>query len=46
MATKLKVVTELVQNGRVAVLRMQNGDNRIAPGFISDFHSALDEVER
>ena len=41
-----RVFFELIRNGRVAVLRMQSGDNRIAPNFLSDFHKALDEIEK
>lgn len=41
-----RVITELVQNGRIAVLRMQCGDNRIHPEFLREFHNALDEVEK
>lgn len=45
-ASKLRVITEFIQNGRIAVLRMQSGENRIAPEFLRDFHNALDEVEK
>ena len=40
------VVVEFVENGRVAIVRMQHADNRVNPKFIKDFNSALDEVER
>jgi hypothetical protein len=28
------------------VLRMQNGENRINPAFIEEFHARLDQVEQ
>lgn len=43
---KRVVVVEFVENGRVAIVRMQHTDNRINPTFIKDFNSALDEIER
>ena len=40
------VVVEFVENGRVAIVRMQHTDNRFNPKFVKDFNSALDKVER
>jgi hypothetical protein len=36
----------LTYKGPVAVLKMQNGENRFIPEFFKQFFSALDEIER
>lgn len=40
------VVSVSFVDGGVAVLRMQNGENRINPAFIEEFHARLDQVEQ
>ena len=45
-ASTRRVVVEFVQDGRIAVLRMQRGENRFHPEFVRDFHDALDAVEK
>ena len=45
-AVKPRVIAQFVENGRVAILRMQFKDNRFCPEFILDFNNALDLVQK
>lgn len=44
-STDMTQVT-LAYHGPVAVIKMQNGENRFTPTFFKEFLSALDQVER